>query len=412
MFGRKKKQDVQIQISYKASDDKIKEYDEEAKKISALFKEWYPKHVLPEIDKKEYSERLDKAPQLEIHVAGVLVHTNGWLKEGFFTTSSDKKKEFVKSVIEATMSGKVPDVAEYKKELKRGRDHCEKVALDEANETSKILKAQRLEEEERRRVEKAEKLKAINEKKKAAEQQAAAAEANSPKSARKTADTPAKPRKEHAVAPGNASPKAKASAKSQAKPKAKAQESAATRSASSPRIDVEKITHEAEHLVKEEVPVKTDAETSVEDIVKTVETDGVTKDAMYIRIQDSLKLPQCDTEPLKSTPDADSAGATAVTAAEPLEETTPQAAAAPAPLEVAPVAQETVLANASPCAASAVVAPKQSQSLTAATSSAWPRRLEDLLPFLGFACCRTSIKEHDSVGDLPAAVMEDTALCA
>lgn len=208
MFSFKKRIDVNVEILWKASADQEKEYEKEVKACEALLMSWFPKNLSIAIKKTEWNQAFDtlgKSDKLDIILnTRTVLHTNVWIKEGFFTTADQSKKDFVKSGIEAAIAQKEDpkgNVAMFQKEVKMAKERLEKKAMEEANEYSVHAKKERIEAEEKKRAENKIKLEEIKKRQEKAEEEEAKKKAAEAKAAKE---------------------KAKGKAKSKAKAKAKA----------------------------------------------------------------------------------------------------------------------------------------------------------------------------------------------
>lgn len=407
----KKKNDIIIKIRYKSTQDEEAAYSAEVAVAKALFMQWYPKNVTVELEKREW-QHMDRNNSFDIIVAGVLAHTNLWIQEGFFSTASDRKQDFVKSVIDGAIAGKLPEQAikEYKKTISQGKDKTERDAMDEANALSVVMKKKNLEEAEKKRQEKQDKLKEVNERMAKAGLEGA--------STGKPAEVTPK-----------ASVKAKAKAKSKARAKAK-----------------QKPTHQSEDVDPAAAKISPPASQDRNGEVNTKRKDPLS----YLTGTEYVAVAKTEEEAAPAVTKTEEEGAPAVTKTE--EEAAPAAeerhASEKEDAEVTSVGiakpmellsahaeghgickgseeakaavqgqDEALLRQKSPSQASTTDTSNRDAHVVSEASASVPGFLEKWLRevsiFSSFSCspCRSESKISEPISDYPTRVVEDDFLC-
>lgn len=318
------------------------------------------------------------------------LRTLGW-KKAFFANAKPEKHEFVKKGIEDAILGKKPDVSEFVKKVKVARAQKEKDALDEANEKSIEMKRLRLEGEQRKREEKAQKLKEIKDRMANAETDAKKAKEEKTKeeanlAVTKTASLKAKPKK--------ASAKSKAVAKASSKtdpPESKAPEELAEKPEADQFVDQQQ--HESVAPEREEGSAAND------------KTEAVPEAATFPEeASGAMKEDAAAGQPMGE----DAATGQSATRNDSVEAETVR------PTETAIVEAAGALNSQNGNTEVDTAAKKVDQMATlirqVSPTTDGSTNLKDLMYMFGFACCKSSNIAPDSFGDSPTIAVEDKSL--
>jgi len=389
----KKKCNVGIVIQWKAPEEDHQAHEAEAQQTKKMLLGWFPKNLTVDFMKTEWNTDFDGAfnKKFEIILDGKwLLHTNGWIKEGFFSTASAEKHQFVKSAIEGAISGKIPeDVVTFKKELKMAKDKMERDAMDEANEFAEEAKKNRIANEEARRQEKAAKL-AVIKKKEEERLSAVASQASS-----------------EAVPKAKPKPKAKNASKVKAKAKAASKSegvpAAVTKEASLEDIPLDDVPAEPTAATTEEVDNvmhNTTAETQVAQATGDSVAEPVETSAMQHTIQPESTSVEVSAHEKDDAPKSQSAGPRSAGLVRGKSTNQLQAPDGESKDEDKACSIPMIGRQVSP-------KPDQSNSTTSGLAS--PQKTS----FWSFGCCRSPITSFDAVGgEQPLMVRDDDFLKA